>query len=106
MDFSADAMIAFKKKASEGKSKAATDPDTAIGALVEVVANTQDPALRKEATATLVAARRALTEQTSERLRDAVMAQVRGEEEVARQKLALLSREHPALVSARVRASM
>jgi len=98
-----DDMVAFEKKAAEGKGLVAESPDQAIAPLMEVLANSTDKELRQQAVASLDAARTAISRTTAADTAQAVMLQASGEVELAKAKLGSIAAEHPAHPSAGLR---
>jgi len=97
-----DDMVAFEKKAAEGKKLATSKPNQAVPPLEEVLAHADDPELRQQAVAALDAARADITRSTAADTMQAVMLQTSGDE-LAGPKLESIAAENPAHVSARLR---
>ena len=98
-----DDMVAFEKKAAEGRAMVATDPNGAIAPLQEVLAHANDTALRKQVWSSLDKARESIARDAAADQLEAVMLQLTGETALAQAKLASIVTEHPAHPSARLR---
>ena len=98
-----DDMVAFEKKAAEGKKLVADTPNEAIAPLMEVLAHSTDKELRQQAVASLDAARVAISRATAADMAQGVMLQASGETDLAKAKIGSIAAEHPAHPSARLR---
>jgi pSer/pThr/pTyr-binding forkhead associated (FHA) protein len=98
-----DGMVAIEKKAAEGRAKVTSEPDGAVAPLREVLANAREPALRKQALASLEQAYETIAAETAADYTEAIMLVVTGETELGKAKLASITAEHPAHVGAQLR---